>query len=128
MKLGEPALFSFDLLKQLAQRLIKEPYRKPNIPAPQITSQIDYEEWGRISYNTDHALYADTNDLFPIEFFHLGMFFKKAVRINVLQDGQAREVIYDPSYFNMPENSVAHGLPAGAGFAGFRLQNLNKAS
>ncbi len=122
VKLGDPTPFSFDLLKQQAQKLIKEPYRKLNIPAPQITSQIDYEEWGRITYNTDHALYADTNDLFPIEFFHLGMFFKKAVRINVLQDGQAREVIYDPSYFNMPENSVARGLPNGAGFAGFRIQ------
>ncbi|MFM9153344.1 MAG: twin-arginine translocation signal domain-containing protein, partial [Methylocystis sp.] len=50
VKLGDPTPFSFDLLKQQAQKLIKEPYRKPNIPAPQITSQIDYEEWGRITY------------------------------------------------------------------------------
>ena len=105
-----------------AQRLIKEPYRKPNIPAPEITSQIDYEKWGQITYNTDHALFADTKDRFPVEFFHLGMFFKKAVRMHVVENGEAREILYDTSYFNMPADSIARQLPPGAGFAGFRIQ------
>ena len=122
LRLGEPRPFSFETLKQTAQRLIKEPYRKPNIPAPEITSQIDYEKWGQITYNTDHALFADTKDRFPIEFFHLGMFFKKAVRMNVVENGEAREVLYDTSYFNMPADSIARQLPPGAGFAGFRIQ------
>ena len=102
LRLGEARPFSFETLKQTAQRLVKQPYRKPNIPAPEITSQIDYEKWGQITYNTDHALFADTKDRFPVEFFHLGMFFKKAVRMNVVENGEAREVLYDTSYFNMP--------------------------
>jgi len=122
VKLGDPQPFSFEALKKEAQRLINEPYRKPNIPAPEITSQIDYERWGHITYNTDHALYADTKERFPIEFFHLGMFFKKAVRIHVVENGAAREVLYDPSYFNMPLDSIAKQLPPGVGFAGFRIQ------
>ena len=80
-------------------------------PRPQITSQIDYEKWGQITYNTDHALFADTKDRFPIEFFHLGMFFKKAVRMNVVENGEAREVLYDTSYFNMPADLIARQLP-----------------
>ena len=122
VKLGPGAPFSFEALKAEAKRLVGEPFRAPVIPSPEITSQIDYETWGKITYNTDHALFADTKERFPIEFFHLGMFFKKAVRIHVLDKGEAREVLYDTSYFNMPEDSVARKLPAGAGFAGFRIQ------
>src|SRR6185295_2786942 len=29
---------------------------------------------------------------------------------------------YDPSYFDMPEDSIARQLPEGVGFAGFRFQ------
>jgi glucans biosynthesis protein len=122
LKLAEPQPFSFEALKQEAQRLVKEPYRQPNVPSPEITSQIDYERWGHITYNTDHALFADTKERFPVEFFHLGMFFKKAVKMHVVENGAAREILYDPSYFNMPEDSIARQLPPGAGFAGFRIQ------
>ncbi len=118
LKLGEAQPFSFDALKQEAQRLIKEPYRKPNIPAPEITSQIDYEKWGQITYNTDHALFADTKERFPVEFFHLGMFFKKAVRIHVVENGEAREILYDPSYFHMPEDFDRAQIAAGRGLRG----------
>jgi glucans biosynthesis protein len=121
VKLGDARPFSFEALKAEAQKLVKEPYRAPNVPAPEITSLIDYEKWGQITYNTDHALYADTKERFPIEFFHLGKFFKKAVHIHVVENGEAREVLYDTSYFNMPEDSIARTLPAGAGFAGFRI-------
>ena len=55
-------------------------------PDPQITSKIDYEAWGKITYNTDYALYAADKERFPVEFFHLGMFFKKAVRIHKVDE------------------------------------------
>ncbi len=122
IKFGPAAPFSFEALKEEARRLVNQPFRPPASPNPEITSKIDYETWGHITYNTDHALYADTKERFPVEFFHLGMFFKKAVRIHAVQNGQAREILYDPVYFNMPEDSVARQLPPGAGFAGFRIQ------
>jgi len=40
----------------------------------------------------------------------------------VVEQNTAREVLYDARYFNMPKDSIAHDLPAGAGFAGFRVQ------
>ena len=122
LKFSAPAPFSFEALQEEAWRLIKEPYRPPAVPDPQITSKIDYEAWGKITYNTDYALYAADKERFPVEFFHLGMFFKKAVRIHKVDGGEAREILYDPAYFNMPEDSIAHQLSPGAGFAGFRLQ------
>eukprot|EP01037_Dinobryon_pediforme_P031064 gene31064-35392_t len=35
---------------------------------------------------------------------------------------QAREIVYDESYFDMPADSPARKLPRGSGFAGFRFQ------
>ena len=119
---GPPAPFSFEALKAEAKRLIGEPYRPPLVPDPEITSKIDYEAWGKITYNTDYALYATGKERFPLEFFHLGMFFKKAVRVFKVEGGAAQEILYDPVYFNMPEDSIAKKLSPGAGFAGFRIQ------
>ena len=55
-------------------------------------------------------------------FFHLGMFFQKAVAMHLVVAGEAREIIYDPGDFDMPADSIARKLPSGAGFAGFRIQ------
>lgn len=122
MKLGPPRPFSFDGLKATAQRMAREPYADPTRPAPEIVSKIDYEAWGKIKFDMNHALFADGPGRFPISFFHLGMFFQKAVEMNVVVADKAREIIYDQSYFDMLADSVAKKLPQGAGFAGLRVQ------
>jgi len=122
LKFGKPVRFSFDKLKELAKHLSTQPYVPQPKPSPEIVSKLDYEAWGKITFNTDHALFADNGGRFPITFFHLGQFFQKSVGMYLVEDGSAREVLYDPSYFDMPADSLAHGLPPTAGFAGFRLQ------
>ena len=121
-KFGPPRPFSFDLLKEAVRKMAKEPYVGPARPAPEIVAKINYDAWSEIKFDMDHALFADGPGRFPVSFFHLGMFFHKAVEMNVVEAGQAREIIYDPSYFDMPEDLPARHLPKGAGFAGFRVQ------
>ncbi|MGD0720676.1 MAG: glucan biosynthesis protein D [Roseiarcus sp.] len=122
LRLAEPVAFSFDLLKARARDMARSPYVGPPRPAPQVVQKINYEEWGKIKFRTDHALFGDGPGRFPVEFFHLGLFFQKAVDVHVVEDGQARRIIYDQAYFDMPADSVARQLPQGAGFAGFRIQ------
>ncbi|WP_395666770.1 glucan biosynthesis protein [Methylocella sp.] len=122
LKLGPARPFSFDLLKQTAKRMAGAPYVAPPRPAPEIVGKIDYEAWGKIAFDMDHALFAQGPGRFPVSFFHLGMFFQKAVEMNVVEGGQAREIVYDQSYFSMPADSIARKLPQGAGFAGLRVQ------
>ncbi|HTV33868.1 MAG TPA: glucan biosynthesis protein D [Methylocella sp.] len=122
LKLGEASPFTFDGLKALARRMAGEPYAGPARPAPEIVGKIDYEAWGKIKFDMDHALFAEGPGRFPVSFFHLGKFFPKAVAVHVVEAGQAREIIYDPSYFDMPADSIARLLPKGAGFAGLRIQ------
>ena len=122
LKLGPAQPFSFDRLKAEAERLVDLPYRVPVQPEPAILDRIDYEALGRIAFDPDHALFADGPGRFPVTFFHLGKFFRKAVAMFVVDGAAARPVIYDPSYFTMPADSPARALPEGAGFAGFRIQ------
>ncbi len=122
LKLGPEQSFSFDTLKQMARERAARPYAPPPRLADDIAEKLTYDEWGKIKYRTDEAVYATGPERFPVTFFHLGKFFRKSVSVYLTQAGKAREIIYDPSYFDMPEDSPARTLKAGTGFAGLRVQ------
>ena len=126
LKLSQPSPFSFDRLVAQAKRLAGQPYAAATPLAPEVLEKIDYDAHGKIKFDPANALFRDGPGAFPVTFFHLGRFFQTPVRMHVLEnsdgDAFAREVLYSPSYFSMPPDSPARALPAGAGFAGFRLQ------
>ncbi len=124
--LGGAEPFSFNALKQRAKDLGGKPYAAPPRPAPEIVAKIDYAIHGSLKYRTDAALFAQGPGQFPATFFHLGQYFQKSVRMHVVSGGEAREVVYEPSYFDMPVDSIARKLPENVGFAGFRFQESTK--
>lgn len=119
---GPAQRFSYDMLIERARAMADEAYEPPLRPAPEVVKKIDYEEWGKIRYNTNYALFNEGSGIYPATFFHLGMFFQKAVRMYAVEDGKARRIFYNSKYFDMPKDSVARKLPDKSGFAGFRLQ------
>ncbi len=119
---GRAQAFDFDNLVARAKDLAAHAYSPPASPSSTILSQIDYQAHGQIRFRPELALFADGPGRFPVTFFHLGQFFQKPVRMYVVEGRQAREVIYEPGYFDMPADSIARKLPPNAGFAGFRFQ------
>ncbi|GAC1563340.1 MAG: glucan biosynthesis protein D [Beijerinckiaceae bacterium] len=122
LRLGPGQPFTWERLKETARERAQQSYAPPPEPSPEIVGKIDYQTWGEIKFDTKYALYADGPNRFPLTFFHLGTFFRKAVAMHVVEGDEAREIIYDQSYFDMPPNSIAHDVPRGAGFAGLRVQ------
>jgi len=122
LQFDPPVPFAYDLFKTQARDRARQPYVPPSRPDPDVLQRINYEEWGKIRYRTDFALFADGPGRFPVTFFHLGLFFQKAVRMHAVDGGTSRQIVYDPSYFDMPPNSPARDLQKGAGFAGLRIQ------
>jgi periplasmic glucans biosynthesis protein len=126
LKLGDSNPFSFDLLIGRAKELAGRPYAEAQGPPGDILNKIDYDAHGKISYKPEYALFANGPGLYPITFFHLGLFFRAPVRMHVVENAPAgsvsREIVYDESYFDMPADSPARLLPKGSGFAGFRIQ------
>ncbi|RFB77996.1 glucan biosynthesis protein [Methylovirgula sp. 4M-Z18] len=122
LKFGPSTPFSFEVLKERAAAMARQDYVGPDKPSPEILDKIDYEAHGKIHYRTEMALFANGPGKYPVTFFHLGKFFKKAVGMNVVTGNQSRRIIYSANYFDMPADSPAKQLPEGSGFAGFRIQ------
>jgi periplasmic glucans biosynthesis protein len=122
LKMGAAEPFSFENLRKQAESMARQAYVSPPSPAPDLLYQIDYDAHGKIKFKNDLALWANGPSEFPVTFFHMGRFFQKPVRMHVVENGQAREIIYDTQYFDMPADSPARKLPDNSGFAGFRFQ------
>lgn len=126
LKLGSKTPFSFDALVQQARELAGKPFAPPPTPQHAILEKLDYAALGKIHYKTEDALFAKGPGQFPVTFFHLGKFSQVPVQMYVIEgEGQrarAREIIYEPSYFDIPKDSPARHLEEGVGFAGFRFQ------
>lgn len=126
LKLSEPRPFTFDRLVARARMLAAKPYVPEGSLPTDVLERIDYEQHGKIKFDTDSALFRDGPGQFPVTFFHLGRYFQVPVHMYVLEaasgDSFAREILYDATYFSMPADSPARQLPDGVGFAGFRLQ------
>src|SRR5271167_801865 len=122
LQFDPPVPFTYELFKAQARDRAHAPYAAPPRPAQEVLQKINCEEWGKIRYRDDYALFANGSGRFPVTFFHLGLFFQKAVRMHVVEGDASRQIVYDQSYFDMPANSPARDLPKGAGFAGLRIQ------
>lgn len=126
LKLGKSEPFSFERLVNEMQQQAATAYVRDKSMPPGVLDRIGYDEHGKIKFDPEDALFLDGPGQYPVTFFALGKYFRVPVHMFVLsgagEAANAREILYDPGYFNMPANSPARELPKGAGFSGFRLQ------
>ena len=118
---AEAQPFSFALLQARAETLAQSAFARPVIPSPDTLSAIDYDAYQKIRFRADKSLKLDSDGRMPVQFFHLGRYATDPVRMHVVTDGKAREIIYSPALFDIPDGHPAKSLESGAGFAGFRV-------
>jgi len=121
MKFGPVAPFNFETLKARAQATASEPYRAPPLRAADLLQKLDYDAIGKVRFRPEMTLWSDRQFGPGIRFFHLHRWSKAPVRINLVQNGTAREILYSPDYFEKPAGSPAQALPRDIGFGGFRV-------
>lgn len=115
--------FSYAILKGHARALAGRVYQPPRKLAPQSLQRLDYDQYQSIRFRSDHALWADENLGFRVQFFHMGRGFKEPVRMYEVANGQASELTYHPDAFDFGESGVnGKALPVDLAFAGFRIQ------
>ena len=118
--LGPARPFDFADLTERARQLAAAPWVAPRIEQPEVLDRIDYDAHWKIRFRPETTV--RVGDV-PVQFFHLGTYFRNPVRISVVENGTAHEIVYDPRYFDMPADSPARALTRGTGFAGFRLMD-----
>ena len=117
-ELGPAKPFSFETLAGDAKALAEKPFEPYPVQTPELFEKIDYDAHWKIRFRADHTV--DVGDA-PVQFFHQGRYFKEPVTINLVEDGEPRELVYSADYFDMPEDSPAKAVEDVAGWAGFRV-------
>lgn len=120
-ELGKPEPFSFEVLQKLARDLARKAFEPPVAPSPEVLSEIDYDQYQKIRYRPEKSLRLEPDGRIPCQFFHLGKYATEPVRMHVVEDGKAQEILYSASLFDIPDGHPAKKLKTGAGFAGFRV-------
>jgi glucans biosynthesis protein len=120
LRLGAPERFSFEWLKGEAKRLASAPFNDPPPRAADVLDRLDYDDYNTIRFNADRTLWAERGP-YPVQFFHLGKFFKSPVKIHLVENGAAREILYSPDFFRFTKRRWDEMLPPDLGFAGFRV-------
>ena len=120
---GAPQAFDLAWLKGQAHYLASNAYQDSKDVLPAAMVNLGYDQYQSIRFRTDHSLWGDSGAAFRLQFFHVGRTFAAPVRIHEVVDGQAREVIYDPSMFEWDKSGVDPAIMKDRpGFAGFRVQ------
>src|SRR5215468_4428813 len=114
--------FDYAWLKGQARALATRAYVPPPDTLPPAVARLDWDHWQAIRFRPQRALWADQPLPFRIEFFHLGLLFRHAVRMHVVEQGTATPLPYDPAAFDLTRAGLdATALDPRLGFAGFRI-------
>jgi periplasmic glucans biosynthesis protein len=119
VELGPAEPFSFERLIVQAKEMAQRPYeRRP--AAPQWLSDLSPEQYRGIRYRPDRAMPLGGSP-FSVQLFHLGSYHRNPVRVSLVEEGNARQVLYDPAMFDFGAVEVPEPLAPDSGFAGFRV-------
>jgi glucans biosynthesis protein len=115
--------FSWDSLKEAANTLAAAPWRPAIAVASDVLTRIDYDAYQQIRYRRNMSLQLARDGHLPVQLFPLGAMFREPVKVHLVEDGEAREVLYRESLFSIPPDHPARALPDDIGFAGLRVMS-----
>ncbi|GAC1303143.1 MAG: glucan biosynthesis protein D [Steroidobacteraceae bacterium] len=122
---GTAQPFDFAWLKGQAHYLATNPYQESKDLLPPAMAKLGYDQYQSIRFRTDHSLWGDADLAFRLQFFPVGRTFNQPVHLHEVNDGQAREILYDPAMFEWDKSGIDPAtMKDRAGFAGFRVQFL----
>lgn len=116
--------FSFAEVRQRAAVLARRPYEDDKSPLPQAVRNLTYDQYRKIGFRQDKALWRDEALPFEVHFFQRASFsfmppFDK-VMVNMVDQGKVVPIPYSSGLFNFGR-PVAPKLPSDMGFAGLRF-------
>ncbi|PZR92354.1 MAG: glucan biosynthesis protein D, partial [Hyphomicrobiales bacterium] len=118
--LGEPSPFDPKMVTDAAKILSKQPFKPLSAGIPDVFRDLGYEQYAAIRPRPGTAIWAADNTGFAIEPLHRGFIFSTPMEINLVAEGKARRVIYDPALFDFGKLAVPKNL-GDIGFSGFRV-------
>jgi glucans biosynthesis protein len=118
--LAGPTPFSPDSVLQMARELAKSPYKAPAAALPEIFANLNFEQYAAIRRQPGSAIWSDEKLGFALEPLHRGFVYRTPINLHVVENGEARRVIYDASAFDFGKLTVPPRL-GDVGFSGLRV-------
>lgn len=117
--LAEPTPFHPNYVADAARAAAHKPYKAVPNDLPDPLRHLNYEQYVGIHSKPSARIWANENLGFAIEPMHRGFIFSSPVEINLVNQGQARRVIYDTSQFDFGKLPIPK--ISDIGFSGFRI-------
>jgi len=113
--------FGFDKVRKMAEQLATDAYQPAELVLPETLRTLDPPSYLQITYREEAALWRDDDSRFRIVFRHLGSYYQKPIKVNVIGQDSPSEVTFDKNLFNYGIDGLAEDLPTDLGFAGLTL-------
>ncbi len=119
--LGQPVPFAADTVLKMAAELASKPFKDPEAAAlPSLFSGLTFDQYAAIQRVPGTAIWSDQKLGFSLEPLHRGFVYTTPIGINIVENGMAQRVIYDPANFNFGALKPPAAL-GDLGFSGLRI-------
>jgi len=115
------APFSRDWLIREAERLSKQDY-KPMALIPAAWRNLSYDDFQHIWFDPRNAIWADEDRPMRMDLFSAGLYFDRAVKVAIIDEGVAKTLGYDFSLFATTDDFPNLPMDDDMGYAGIRLR------
>lgn len=115
------APFSEAALHDLARGIAGQPYAERPL-VPQAWRDLTYDQYRGIRFIPERAIWSGTDTTLEFDVFPPGLYFERAVEVNMVEDGQVRTLPFDFSLYDLHEIVPDLPIETGLGYSGIRLR------
>ncbi|MHA7878599.1 MAG: OpgD/OpgG family glucan biosynthesis protein [Saccharospirillum sp.] len=115
--------FSQAWLHDHARTLAGQPYRPVDMAADNPLRALTYDDYRRIVFDSDAAIWGDPSEPFQLQLFHPGFLHTNPVGVHLVNDGMARRLAFSTDLFRYEDRRIDVRRIEADGFAGFRVHH-----
>lgn len=119
----ETRAFSHRWLVDYARKLSTQAYTPNEMASDNPLRSLSYDDYRRIVFNPDDAVWSDGNRPFQLQLFHPGYLHTTPVDIHQVSEGVARRLAFTTDVFNYHDSPVNIDQVDVQGYAGFRVHH-----
>ncbi len=116
-----PPAFGFAEVRALAEKLAQAPHDATVVAVPDKLRELTPADYQKIRYRDENELWRNDNTRFRVVFRHIGSFYLRPAKINVVDHGQITPIAYRPDLFEFGAEGLGADLPPDLGFSGFTV-------
>lgn len=111
--------FDQSTVRQIAQYLSKVTYQPPEQTLPKAINDLNFDQYRKINFRKQQALWSGQNLKFQVEFFPRGFLYRPRIDMFEVKDGKAEAIPYDPNFFTYEDEALR--VTDNLGYAGLRI-------